>query len=163
MIFSSHRLATPNLSGRDTPSSHISLDSSDRRTTSTNNPHTHSQDSVINNPTNAGNANQHSQGGAVQRGPVLPIVVQKPFREDVSDKFNLFDLPQQRQTIEGDETRSTISDNWSTMNAGISEIDGQEQAAARLNEIVEELPIIEQRRGNELVLPENHSMVSASL
>lgn len=95
----------------------------------------------------------------MQRGPVLPIVVQKPFREDVSDKFNLFDLPQQR-TMEGDETRSTISDNWSTMNAGISEIDGQEQAAARLNEIVEELPIIEQRRGNGLVLPENHSLVS---
>lgn len=160
-LFSPYRLATPNLSGRDTPSSHISLDSSDRRTTSTNNPH--SQDSVINNPANAANANQHSLGGAVQRGPILPIVVQKPFREDVSDKFNLFDLPQQRSTIEGDETRSTISDNWSTMNAGISEIDGQEQAAARLNEIVEELPIIEQRRGNELVLPENHSMVNAFL
>ena len=46
------------------------------------------------------------------------------------------------------------------MNAGISEIDGQEQAAARLNEIVEELPIVEPRRGNELVLPENNSMVS---
>ena len=29
------------------------------------------------------------------------------------------------------------------MNARISEIDGQEQAAARLNEIVEELPIVE--------------------
>lgn len=158
--FFNSRLATPNLSGRDTPSSHISLDSSDRRTTSTNNPHSHSQDSVINNAAHAGNANQHSHGGGVQRGPVLPIVVQKPFREDVSDKFNLFDLPQQRSTIEGDETRSTISDNWSTMNAGISEIDGQEQAAARLNEIVEELPIIEQRRGNELLLPENHSLVS---
>lgn len=55
----------------------------------------------------------------------------------------------------GDETRSTISDNWSTMNAGVSDIDGQEQAVARLNEIVEELPIIESRRTNELVLPEN--------
>ena len=60
----------------------------------------------------------------------------------------------------GDETRSTISDNWSTMNAGISEIDGQEQAAARLNEIVEELPIVEPRQGNEIVLPESNSMVS---
>ena len=63
----------------------------------------------------------------------------------------------------GDETRSTISDNWSTMNAGISEIDGQEQAAARLNEIVEELPIVEPRQGNELVLPESNSMVSEYL
>lgn len=96
---------------------------------------------------------------STQRGPILPIIVQKPFREDVSDKFNLFDLPQQRLTIEGDETRSTISDNWSTMNAGISEIDGQEQAAARLNEIVEELPIVEPRRSNDLLLPESHSIV----
>ncbi|CAF4437935.1 unnamed protein product, partial [Adineta steineri] len=115
------------------PSSHISLDSSDRRTTSTNN--AHSQDSVINNQTTTISTNHNHHGGSVQRGPVLPIVVQKPFREDVSDKFNLFDLPQQRTTIEaGDETRSTVSDNWSTMNAGVSEIDGQEQAAARLNE-----------------------------
>jgi hypothetical protein len=92
--------ATPNLSGRDTPSSHISLDSSDRRTTSTNNAHSHSQDSVINNQTITTNAIHNPLGGSVQRGPVLPIVVQKPFREDVSDKFNLFDLPQQRQTVE---------------------------------------------------------------
>lgn len=48
------------------------------------------------------------------------------------------------------------------MNAGISEIDGQEQAAARLNEIVEELPIVEPRTRNELVLPENTSMVRCS-
>jgi hypothetical protein len=60
----------------------------------------------------------------------------------------------------GDETRSTISDNWSTMNTGVSEIDGQEQAAARLNEIVEELPIVEPRQRNELLLPETHSIVS---
>jgi hypothetical protein len=46
------------------------------------------------------------------------------------------------------------------MNAGVSEIDGQEQAAARLNEIVEELPIVEPRRSNDLVLPESHSIVS---
>jgi hypothetical protein len=46
------------------------------------------------------------------------------------------------------------------MNAGISEIDGQEQAAARLNEIVEELPIVEPRQGNVLLLPESHSIVS---
>ena len=46
------------------------------------------------------------------------------------------------------------------MNAGVSEIDAQEQAAARLNEIVEELPIIEHRRSNELLLPESHSLVS---
>ena len=114
--------------------------------------------------------------GSVQRGPILPVVVQKPFREDVPDKFNLFDLPQQRPTLEagrnrrrietschsllGDETRSTISDNWSTMNAGVSEIDGQEQAAARLNEIVEELPIVEPRGRNNIVLPESNSMVS---
>ena len=58
-----------------------------------------------------------------------------------------------------DETRSTISDNWSTMNAGVSEIDGQEQAAARLNDIVEELPIVEPRGRNELLLPESHSIV----
>jgi hypothetical protein len=45
------------------------------------------------------------------------------------------------------------------MNAGISEIDGQEQAAARLNEIVEELPIVEPR-SNELLLPESNSIVS---
>ena len=45
------------------------------------------------------------------------------------------------------------------MNAGVSEIDGLEQAAARLNEIVEELPIVEPRTRNELVLPENNSMV----
>ena len=62
--------------------------------------------------------------------------------------------------LAGDETRSTISDNWSTTNAGISEIDGQEQAAARLNEIVEELPIVEHRRSNDLLLPEGHSLVS---
>ncbi|CAF3722697.1 unnamed protein product [Adineta steineri] len=149
--------ATPNLSGRDTPSSHISLDSSDRRTTSTNN--AHSQDSVINNQTATTNTNHNHHGGSVQRGPVLPIVVQKPFREDVSDKFNLFDLPQQRTTIEaGDETRSTVSDNWSTMNAGVSEIDGQEQAAARLNEMNEELPIVEHRRSNDLLLPESNSL-----
>jgi hypothetical protein len=43
----------------------------------------------------------NSHIGSVQRGPVLPVVVQKPFREDVSDKFNLFDLPQQRLPIEG--------------------------------------------------------------
>ncbi len=92
--------ATPNLSGRDTPSSHISLDSSDRRTASTNNAHTHSQDSVINNQTITTNAIHNSLGGSIQRGPVLPVVVQKPFREDVSDKFNLFDLPQQRPTGE---------------------------------------------------------------
>ncbi len=92
--------ATPNLSGRDTPSSHISLDSSDRRTTSTNNAHSHTQDSVINNQTITTNSTQNHHGGTVQRGPILPIIVQKPFREDVSDKFNLFDLPQQRLTIE---------------------------------------------------------------
>jgi hypothetical protein len=46
------------------------------------------------------------------------------------------------------------------MNAGISEIDGQEQEAARLNEIVEELPIVEPRQGNEIVLPESNSIVS---
>ena len=45
------------------------------------------------------------------------------------------------------------------MNAGVSEIDGQEQAAARLNEIVEELPIVETRRSADLVLPGNHSSV----
>lgn len=102
--------------------------------------------------------------GSVQRGPALPVVVQKPFREDVPDKFNLFDLPQQRPTTEaGDETRSTISDNWSTMNAGISEIDGQEQAAARLNEIAEELPIVEPRGTNDIILPENNSMVCTLL
>jgi hypothetical protein len=93
-------LATPNLSGRDTPSSHISLDSSDRRTTSTNNAHSHSQDSVINNQTISTNQNNNSLIGSVQRGPILPVVVQKPFREDVPDKFNLFDLPQQRLTLE---------------------------------------------------------------
>ena len=60
----------------------------------------------------------------------------------------------------GDETRSTISDTWSTMNAGVSEIDAQEQASARLNEIVEELPIVETRRSADLLLPENHSIVS---
>jgi hypothetical protein len=49
------------------------------------------------------------------------------------------------------------------MNAGVSEIDGQEQAAARLNEIVEELPIVEPRRSNDLVLPESHSIVSKYL
>ncbi|CAF1300551.1 unnamed protein product [Rotaria sp. Silwood1] len=152
--------ATPNLSGRDTPSSHISLDSSDRRTTSTNNAHIHSQDSIINSQTvTTINANHNPLMGSVQRGPALPIVVQKPFREDVPDKFNLFDLPQQRPTLEaGDETRSTISDNWSTMNAGISEIDGQEQAAARLNEIVEELPIVEPRGHNHILLPESNSI-----
>ncbi|CAF0912699.1 unnamed protein product, partial [Rotaria sordida] len=152
--------ATPNLSGRDTPSSHISLDSSDRRTTSTNNAHVHTQDSVINSQTATTiNTNHNSLMGSVQRGPVLPVVVQKPFREDVPDKFNLFDLPQQRPTLEaGDETRSTISDNWSTMNAGISEIDGQEQAAARLNEIVEELPIVEPRGNNDILLPESNSI-----
>ena len=37
-----------------------------------------------------------SHSGSGQRGPILPVVVQKPFREDVPDKFNLFDLPQQR-------------------------------------------------------------------
>ena len=168
------RLATPNLSGRDTPSSHISLDSSDRRTTSTHNAHT--QESVSSNQTTATNTLQNPLMGSVQRGPILPVVVQKPFREDVPDKFNLFDLPQQRPTLEagrnrkrietssrslvGDETRSTISDNWSTMNAGVSEIDGQEQAAARLNEIVEELPIVEPRGRNNIVLPESNSMVS---
>lgn len=46
------------------------------------------------------------------------------------------------------------------MNAGVSEIDGQEQAAARLNEIVEELPIVEPRGRNNIVLPESNSMVS---
>jgi len=153
--------ATPNLSGRDTPSSHISLDSTDRRTTSTNNPHP--QDSVITNQSTTTNSMHNSLLAASQRGPVLPVVVQKPFRDDVPDKFNLFDLPQQRPTLEaGDETRSTISDNWSTMNAGVSEIDGQEQAAARLNEIVEELPIVEPRTRNELVLPENTSMNNAN-
>ena len=45
------------------------------------------------------------------------------------------------------------------MNAGVSEIDGQEQAAARLNEIVEELPIVEPRGRNNIVLPESNSMV----
>ena len=174
--FNRRCLATPNLSGRDTPSSHISLDSTDRRTTSTNNPHP--QDSVITNQSTTTNSMHNSLLAASQRGPVLPVVVQKPFRDDVPDKFNLFDLPQQRPTLEagkvtnriqwgkksiktflGDETRSTISDNWSTMNAGVSEIDGQEQAAARLNEIVEELPIVEPRTRNELVLPENTSMV----
>ena len=165
-------IATPNLYGRDTPSSHISLDSSDRRTTSTNN--THSQENIVQNPIISTNMSNNSLIGMSQRGPILPVVVQKPFREDVSEKFNHFDLPQSRPTGEaglkikkkgktniiqrillGDETRSTISDNWSTMNAGVSDIDGQEQAVARLNEIVEELPIIESRRTNELVLPEN--------
>ena len=93
--------ATPNLSGRDTPSSHISLDSSDRRTTSTNNAHSHSQYSVTSNQTTNTNTVHHSHSGSVQRGPILPVIVQKPFREDVSDKFNLFDLPQQRPTAEG--------------------------------------------------------------
>lgn len=46
------------------------------------------------------------------------------------------------------------------MNAGVSEIDGQEQAAARLNEIVEELPIVEHRGTNDILLPESNSMVS---
>jgi hypothetical protein len=91
-------LATPNLSGRDTPSSHISLDSSDRRTTSTNN--THAQDSVISNQTAATNSMHNPLMSSIQRGPVLPVVVQKPFRDDVPDKFNLFDLPQQRSTVE---------------------------------------------------------------
>ena len=49
------------------------------------------------------------------------------------------------------------------MNAGISEIDGQEQAAARLNEIVEELPIVEPRGRNVLLLPESNSLVSLHL
>ncbi|CAF3758135.1 unnamed protein product [Rotaria socialis] len=151
--------ATPNLSGRDTPSSHISLDSSDRRATSTNNPHVNTQDSVINSQITGTSTIHNHLAGSIQRGPALPIVVQKPFREDVPDKFNLFDLPQQRPTLEaGDETRSTISDNWSTMNAGVSEIDGQEQAAARLIEITEELPIIEPRGNNRILLPENNSI-----
>ena len=124
------------------------------------------------------NATHHSLVGSVQRELILPIIVQQSFREDVSDQFNLSDLPQQQQHyteavlwIEidnskssslfslGDETCSTILDNWSTMNARISEIDGQEQAAARLNEIVEELPIVEWRGTNALVLPESHSLV----
>lgn len=92
-------LATPNLSGRDTPSSHISLDSSDRRTTSTNNPHGSTQDSVMNSQATT-NTLHNPLAAAVQRGPALPIVVQKPFREDVPDKFNLFDLPEQRPTLE---------------------------------------------------------------
>ncbi|CAF1359859.1 unnamed protein product, partial [Adineta ricciae] len=152
--------ATPNLSGRDTPSSHISLDSSDRRTTSTNNTHSHTHDSTINSQSATTNNVHNPLIASAQRGPILPIVVQKPFREDVSDKFNLFDLPQQQRlnTEAGDETRSTISDNWSTMNAGVSEIDGQEQAAARLIEITEELPIVEHRRSNDLLLPEGHGL-----
>lgn len=49
------------------------------------------------------------------------------------------------------------------MNAGVSEIDGQEQAAARLIEIVEELPIVEPRGTNDIVLPESQSIVSLYL
>ena len=93
-------LATPNLSGRDTPSSHISLDSSDRRTTSTNNTHSHTHDSTINSQSATTNNAHNPLIASAQRGPILPIVVQKPFREDVSDKFNLFDLPQQRPNTE---------------------------------------------------------------
>jgi hypothetical protein len=52
---------------------------------------------VINNQTITTNAMHNTLIGSVQRGPVLPVVVQKPFREDVSDKFNLFDLPQQQR------------------------------------------------------------------
>jgi hypothetical protein len=47
------------------------------------------------------------------------------------------------------------------MNAGVSEIDGQEHAAARLNEIVEELPIVEPRRRNDLLLTESQPLVSS--
>ena len=101
-LSSSVRSATPNLSGRDTPSSHISLDSSDRRTTSTHN--AHAQESVSSNQTTATNTLQNPLMSSVQRGPVLPVVVQKPFREDVPDKFNLFDLPQPRQTLEAGRT-----------------------------------------------------------
>ena len=93
--------ATPNLSGRDTPSSHISLDSSDRRTTSTNNAHSHAHDGASHNHSSSANNNHNSLNASTQRGPILPVVVQKPFREDVSDKFNLFDLPQQRSNAEG--------------------------------------------------------------
>lgn len=90
--------ATPNLSGRDTPSSHISLDSSDRRTTSTNN--THSQENSVQIPIISTNTTNNPLIGMGQRGPILPVIVQKPFREDVSEKFNHFDLPQSRPTGE---------------------------------------------------------------
>ena len=55
---------------------------------------------MINSQTTGPSTIHNPLAGSVQRGPALPIVVQKPFREDVPDKFNLFDLPQQRSTLE---------------------------------------------------------------
>lgn len=48
----------------------------------------------------------------------LPVTVNKPGRADVSDKFGMFDIPD----VKFDETRSTVSEAWST-EVGGSEFD----------------------------------------
>ena len=48
----------------------------------------------------------------------LPVTVNKPGRQDVPDKFGKFDIPD----VKFDETRSTVSEAWST-EVGGSEFD----------------------------------------
>ncbi|CAF1085477.1 unnamed protein product, partial [Didymodactylos carnosus] len=155
--------ATPNLSGRDTPSSHISLDSSQQQQQQQNS--NISQDSVTSNSnllshhtqsgspstiSNSQNTNALNQQHSIPRGPTaIPVTVEKPFRQDVPEKFHNFDLPQQNDV---DETRSTLSDNWS-MVPGLSEYGDPQEQISRLNEIIEELPIAQ-----ELIFPESNAM-----
>ncbi|KAK6641198.1 hypothetical protein RUM44_012907 [Polyplax serrata] len=78
---------TPNISGRDTPSSQITEGEEGRG----------GEEEI------RGSANEHRQ--------VVPSV-SKQSRSDIDDKFGKFEI--KKQEVLGDETKSLVSDTWST-------------------------------------------------
>ncbi|CAF0784542.1 unnamed protein product, partial [Didymodactylos carnosus] len=153
--------ATPNLSGRDTPSSYRSLDSNDHRRQEHNSQTNHNSANLSgNHPNNhilstspitmfnSQNTNNSNRQNSIPYGlTAIPTTVEKPFRQDVTEKFHNFDLLQQTDV---DETRSVLSDNWS-LTPGLSDYSDVQEQISRLNEIIEELPI-----SQTLIFPENN-------
>lgn len=79
-----------------------------------------------------------SQAESVEerRAPDLPETVQKQNREDVTERFGKFEI---KAELEKDETKSTVSDTWST-DVLASDSEGPDQnQLERLEEVTEEM------------------------
>lgn len=90
---------TPNVSGRETPSSHSSSDGEDQV--------------PVNEPPAAPQPTQQNQRRALNTIPVAPPA-RSGTQNDIEEKFGKFECQQSNTGATGDETKSLLSDTWST-------------------------------------------------
>lgn len=90
---------TPNVSGRETPSSHSSDDEQVAN--------------VVRDPPAAPQPQQQNQQRVLNAIPIAPPA-RSGTQNDIEEKFGKFDCKQSESGAPGDETKSLLSDTWST-------------------------------------------------